>query len=215
MAELRVWLIRHGESESNVGGPSSTPGETPLTPIGFRQAVRLARAVPEPPSLIVTSPYRRAQQTAQPAVDRFPHARHEVWPVEEFTYLGSLEGRSTTVQERRPHVQAYWNRADPELRDAGAESFADLVSRVRTCLRRLGEHRPGPVLVLTHEVFVKCVMWMLLTQPGAADRRAMRGFRDFHLATRIANCTGVELRSTEGERFDLVPNRVAWSTPPG
>ncbi|WP_231950811.1 histidine phosphatase family protein [Allokutzneria albata] len=214
MAELRVWLIRHGESESNVGGPSSSPGETPLTAIGHRQAVQLARAMPVPPELIVTSPYRRARQTAQPAAERFPDTPREVWPVQEFTYLGSLEGRSTTVQERRPYVQAYWNRADPELREGGAESFTDLVGRVRTFLVRLGKNGPGPIIVFTHEVFIKCVMWVLLDQPGTIDRRAMLGFRGFHDGNTVANCTGVELRSTEGERFDLLPNRVAWSPPP-
>ncbi|MCP3802621.1 histidine phosphatase family protein [Allokutzneria sp. A3M-2-11 16] len=214
MAELRVWLIRHGESDSNVGGPSSTPGETPLTAIGHRQAAQLARAIPVPPGLIVSSPYWRARQTAQPAMDRFPGTPSEVWPVQEFTHLGSLDGRSTTVQERRPYVQAYWNRADPDLREGGAESFADLVARVRDCLARLGKHRPGPIMVFTHENFIKCVMWVLLNQPGAIDRRAMLSFREFHDSNTVANCTGVELRSTESGRFVLLPHRIAWSPPP-
>src|SRR4051812_43055625 len=60
-----IWLIRHGESESNAGLPTSDTAKIALTPRGFAQAECIVAAFTRPPSLIVTSPYLRAIQSAQ------------------------------------------------------------------------------------------------------------------------------------------------------
>jgi 2,3-bisphosphoglycerate-dependent phosphoglycerate mutase len=41
-AVIRVWLIRHGQSESNAGLPSREPGASVLTPLGHWQAEQVA-----------------------------------------------------------------------------------------------------------------------------------------------------------------------------
>jgi probable phosphoglycerate mutase len=69
---VRVWLIRHGQSESNAGLPTNGPAVTPLTAIGREQAERVAGAFTEPPALIVASPFIRARQTAEPTRRCFP-----------------------------------------------------------------------------------------------------------------------------------------------
>jgi glutamine cyclotransferase len=71
---IRVFLIRHGESESNAGLASSDPGSIPLMPDGHRQAGQIARVFSDIPALIVTSPYLRARQTAQPTISGLPAA---------------------------------------------------------------------------------------------------------------------------------------------
>jgi broad specificity phosphatase PhoE len=106
---IRVFLIRHGESESNAGLPSASPGSAPLTPDGHRQARQIARVLADPPALIVTSPYLRARQTAQPTITRFPGAGYQEWPVQEFTYLAQRHGRASTAAERQPYIRAYWD----------------------------------------------------------------------------------------------------------
>jgi 2,3-bisphosphoglycerate-dependent phosphoglycerate mutase len=145
---IRVWLIRHGESESNAGLPSADPGSIPLTALGHQQAERVARALAATPALIVTSPYARARQTAQPAIRRFPAAARREWPVQEFTYLGRLRERGTTALEREPYVRAYWDRADPREAAPGAESFAGLLDRSRprrpACGVQVGGHIQAP-----------------------------------------------------------------------
>jgi hypothetical protein len=99
---IRVFLIRHGESESNAGFPSDDPESIPLTTLGHRQAEQIARVFSELPALIVTSPYLRARQTAQPTISRFPSVLCLEWPIQEFTYLGDLHGHPTTAQDRHP-----------------------------------------------------------------------------------------------------------------
>jgi len=110
---LRVFLIRHGESESNAELPSADPGSASLTPDGHRQARHIAQVLADVPALIVTSPYLWARQTAQPTISRFPQAAYEQWSVQQFTYLGDLHGRTSTAAERQPYARAYWAQADP------------------------------------------------------------------------------------------------------
>jgi 2,3-bisphosphoglycerate-dependent phosphoglycerate mutase len=175
-----------------------------LTERGREQAARIAATMPEPPALIVTSPYPRAAQTAEPTTARFPDARHEEWPVQEFTFLGHLHSTPTTGRERRPHVEAYWRRADPDLSLGGAESFADLVGRARACLDRLAAQPAGPVAVFTHGLFVRAVLWTMLTGVTTADQAGMRAFHRFAGGITVPNCAVVELRFPEGATPHLV-----------
>jgi 2,3-bisphosphoglycerate-dependent phosphoglycerate mutase len=191
----RVWLIRHGESESNAGLSSSVPGSSPLTVLGRQQAERIALAFPDDPALIVTSPFIRARQTAQPTISRFPRAECQEWPVQEFTYLGELHGRTMTPEEREPHVQAYWKRSDPDDARGGGESFAGLLRRVTDCLSRLAAPRPGPVAVFTHGYFMRAVVWSLLAGVSIPDGPQMRNFRSFAQTYLIPNGSVVELRT--------------------
>lgn len=208
-AVIRVWLIRHGQSESNAGLPSKEPGSSVLTALGHWQAEQVARAFAQAPALIVTSPYRRARQTAEPSIQRFPAAGGAQWPVQEFTYLGDLRKRAMTSAEREPYVQAYWERSDPKEASGGAESFADLVRRSRDFLDRLSTQPRGPVAVFTHGLFMRAVAWSLLsgvTVPSAAD---MADFRRFAAGYRTPNGCVVELRTRPGRP---VPSLMGGST---
>jgi probable phosphoglycerate mutase len=192
---IRVFLIRHGESESNAGLLSADPGSAPLTLDGHRQARRVARVLADVPALIVTSPYLRARQTAQPTISRFPGATCQEWPVQEFTYLGHPHGRrGSTPGERQPYARAYWDRADPHHASPGAESFTGLLRRTAAFLDRLSAQKSGPVVVFTHGLFMRAVAWSLLTgitTPGQDQMRSFRRFADHYL---IPNAGVIELR---------------------
>jgi 2,3-bisphosphoglycerate-dependent phosphoglycerate mutase len=190
----RAWLIRHGQSETNAGGPSSDPAAVPLTPLGHWQAEQVAAAFAGAPALIVTSPYLRARQTVEPTISRFPAVAGQEWPVQEFTYLGELHGRTMTSDEREPYARAYWSRSDPQLATNGAESFADLLRRVTDFLARLRAQGPGPVAVFTHGIFMRAVAWAVvtgITAPSGDDMRHFRRFADSYL---VPNGSVVELR---------------------
>lgn len=188
---MRAWLIRHGESESNAGGSSSFPGETPLTNLGWWQASQVAADLREP-ALIVTSPYKRAQQSAEPTRARFPHVPCEEWAVQEFTYLGDLRGRRMTRLDRLPYVEAYWKRADPFEVIGEAESFAGFLNRVTDFLKQL-DTQDGPVAVFTHELFIQAVLWSIREQVSTVDSEVMRAFRRYADEAKVPNCAITEL----------------------
>ena len=82
-----IWMIRHGESESNAGLVTSEPAAITLTARGRVQAGYVAAAFPSPPALIITSPFERAKETAQPTLSRFPDSAVEEWPIQELSLI--------------------------------------------------------------------------------------------------------------------------------
>ncbi len=201
-----IWLIRHGESESNAGLITADAGSSALTARGQAQAEAVVRLFPKAPALIITSPYVRTALTAAPLRRRFPATPHEEWPVQEFTYLDAEQRRNTTLQQREPWVAAYWERSDPTFRDGlGAESFADLLERVQTFRTRLNRLQADPVVVFSHGHFLAAVLWTLLAPPHGSLSHAMRQFRHFIHALALPNAAAVKLAVEDGA--------VAWISP--
>jgi broad specificity phosphatase PhoE len=175
-----IWLIRHGESESNAGLPTSDTSKIVLTARGHAQAGCVAEAFARPPDLIVASPYLRARQSAEPTLARFPPARTEEWQVHEYTYLSLASRHNTTLQGRKPQIDAYWERCDPQYIDGdGAESFAALVIRARQTLERIGRLDDDFVAIFTHGLFIRTLLWVQLADPVEIDAATMLRYRGF------------------------------------
>jgi broad specificity phosphatase PhoE len=137
----KVKLVRHGESAANAGAATFDHANIPLTEVGIEQAKRVAQSVVCAPELIVSSPFSRAQATADATIFVFPDAPFEIWPIEEFTYLNPTRCVNTTVGQRKAWVDEYWASADPSYIDGeGAESFLEFVGRVRSFIDRLATH---------------------------------------------------------------------------
>ena len=75
---MRAVFIRHGQSTGNAGLPCHDLARIELTELGWQQARSAAASWTETPSLIVTSPFLRTEQTATPTVARFPNVPVEV-----------------------------------------------------------------------------------------------------------------------------------------
>ena len=69
---MRAVFVRHGQSTGNAGLPCHDLASIELTELGWSQARQVAGGCKERPSMIVTSPYLRTQQTAAPTIERFP-----------------------------------------------------------------------------------------------------------------------------------------------
>lgn len=63
----RLILVRHGESEGNRDRTFTQSADVPLTAVGREQAAATAKQIEQrfKPSRLVSSPYTRAQQTAE------------------------------------------------------------------------------------------------------------------------------------------------------
>lgn len=186
---MSIWIIRHAQSQSNAGMPTIGPHDNGLSELGYLQAKCIPEALKQPPDLIVTSPYLRTQLTAQPLIAQFPHVPVDVWQVQEFTHLTLPLDQPTTPLIRRPLTQAYWERCDPDYVDgANAESFVQLMARVRTALGQF-QQQSGFVVVFSHGLFIKAMLWQILAAPTVIDAVAMRRFYGFLQAFRVPNAS--------------------------
>jgi broad specificity phosphatase PhoE len=174
-----VWFIRHGESIANAGARTVEASGYELTPLGFRQAEQVARALPEAPDLIVHSPYVRAKQTAEPSIRRFANISTIEWPVQEVQYLDPAKCVGTTQDERRAMSLEYWDRCDPEHAEPNAESFVVFIERVRQSLAGFSQRHERRTFVFSHGQFMSAAAWLILSRPAVIDSVAMRRFYQF------------------------------------
>jgi broad specificity phosphatase PhoE len=157
-----LFLVRHGQTAENARGLLLGRQDPPLSEVGRRQAAALARVLPT--AHVVSSPLRRARQTAEAFGE--PVVVDERWI--ELDY-GDLDGRRP--EEVSHDVWARW-RTDTSFVPAGGESLAALGNRVRSACEELGaaaaEH---DVVVVTHVSPIKAaVAWALAVDDNVAWR---------------------------------------------
>ena len=214
---LNVWFIRHAQSQANAGERTVDPALIELTALGREQAAHIPALFDRAPDLVVSSPYLRALQTANYLTRRFPDVPQETWPVQEFTYLDRGRCRDTTLAERIPMAREYWDRNDPHHVDGeGAESFAELMGRVDTMWKRLGEQHAGKwVVIFAHAQFVRASIWHWLYEGPKVSALGMKRFRSFLTAFPIMNGSVLKARH-DGEfwqgaaRVDHIPKHL-WT----
>jgi broad specificity phosphatase PhoE len=181
----RLWLVRHGESAGNVARDDAhaaglshidiadRDADVPLSPLGRRQATALGRwmaAQPaaDRPEVVLSSPYRRACETAELireagglAPDSPKTVVDERLREREFGILDRLT--RTGIEQLFPEQAAHRARLGKFYhRPPGGESWCDVILRLRSAVDTLSLHYPGRrVLVVGHEVVVLCLRYLL------------------------------------------------------
>jgi broad specificity phosphatase PhoE len=159
---------------------------TPLTPAGLRQAEAVAASLETAPGRFIVSPYVRAQQTSRPARAKFPGAPLEEWPVQEFTFLPASAYHGTTLAERQPAEDAYWQANDPRVvLGDGAESFDAFFARVADARARLEALECDSVIVFSHKKVVTALLWCWLSGLPSSGAARMSHFRNFDRAAQL------------------------------
>ena len=178
-----AWFIRHAESEANAGLATTHPTCVKLTNQGYKQAEHIADAFKKQPDTIITSPFIRTQQTANPTMSRFPQSRHSVWQIQEFTYHSLSGYQNTTIEQRRPIAEAYWQREDPFYVDGkGAESFSQFMGRVQKNLSKLIALNNDFTAIFSHEQFIRAILWTVYigNETAAKYSESSEGMAQFH-----------------------------------
>ena len=196
-----IRFLRHAESAANAGLPTSDPGGIPLTEKGKAAAELAALEYDGPtPELIVVSPYLRAKQTAVPFIARFPAAKVETWPVQEFTYISPAYCVGTTHADRSPMVEAYWRKALPGYVDGPrAESFEGFIARVTDSLAKLREREEENGLVVCHGIFMQAAEFYQRQNENPSDPESMRRFRLYMLENPVPNLGILDFTGTFSE----------------
>jgi len=197
-----LWVVRHGESAGNVARDlaesqgleqldlSHRDIDVPLSDLGRRQAEALGRWIggqPEEdrPTVVWASPYVRARQTAELALQAagldIPTVVDERLREREFGVLDGLTRLGITAQfpdesQRRSMIGKFYHRPP------GGESWVDVALRLRAVLDEIRiDARGERVMVMAHQVVV------LLTR-YVVEGLDERGVLDIDRQGDVANC---------------------------
>lgn len=192
-----IWFFRHAQSMANAdknfrADDFSIPSVS-LSPEGLKQAEELINSFSVAPELIITSSYTRTRQTAAPLLKKYKNVPREEWSIQEFTYLSLERCFNTTMLDRRPWVEKYWEKSNPlHLDGDGAERFVDFISRVKNTIENLKNRKEGFIVLFSHEYTIAAVKYLLEKKPEEITPKEMREFREYFLSNRIPNATKVE-----------------------
>jgi probable phosphoglycerate mutase len=142
--------MRHGQSQANADQVIAGSHDSPLSPIGTRQAEYAGDTAKQyfGFDLIVTSPMSRAQGTAQIVAQRIGYPADKILVVDDLRErnLGSVEGDTYDM-----HARA---RKDGNYEDAenvpGVEPITELYARMEGVLRQLQARPEQRILVIAH-----------------------------------------------------------------
>jgi probable phosphoglycerate mutase len=165
----RLLLLRHGETPLSVDRRFSGRGDAVLTARGEGQAkAAAARLSSYDISAVVSSPLRRAVQTAQAVADALGI---EVAVDDGFaeTDFGEWEGLTfAEIRERWPKEMAAW-LADPDVAPPGGESFTATFARVQQARDKVvATYAGATVVVVSHVTPIKTLLRQALDAPPHA-----------------------------------------------
>jgi broad specificity phosphatase PhoE len=156
-------LVRHGRTETNAAGLLLGRADPPLDDVGRAQVDAVAARLGSPLGMIVSSPLRRARETAARLAAGPDHGVpvdvvvDERWI--ELDY-GAYEG--VPFGDVPVDVWAHW-RTDPSYAPPDGESLGTLAARVaQACESLVDLARNGEVVVVTHVSPIKAALaWAL------------------------------------------------------
>lgn len=217
----RLWIVRHGQSAGNVARDtaessgyelidlSTRDADTPLSTLGEQQSEALAQwfgqlAEPNRPTVLMSSPFLRAQQTCQAVASALGADRADIHVDErlrekEFGILDrytrhGIHSKFPELAAQRALVGKFY------FRPPGGESWCDVILRLRSMVQVLRRDHAGEnVLIVAHQVIVNCFRYLLECLDEAQileiDRRAD-----------VPNCSITEygLCLDDGSRFGLI-----------
>ena len=176
-----LWIIRHGESTSNIARQTAESSKSseiifpereadvPLSEFGRAQSAAPGKwfaAQPEKPTIIYSSPFERTLETTkiiqEAAALKNVEIRlderlreRELGVFDRLTKLGAMQKFPDECARRERDGKFYH-------RPAGGESWIDVCARLRSFIETdLSKLENEKVLIVTHEVVVHCFRYIL------------------------------------------------------
>ena len=226
----QLQLVRHAESTGNVARDEATRRRLPFIDIaardmdvelsdrGRRQAEALGRwfeQTDKAPDVVLTSPYARAEQTAEALTAGWGSTLvlDERLREREFGILDRLTRRG--IEERYPeeaaargHLGKFYHRP------AGGESWCDVAARVRSVLDTISRQYAGQhVIVVSHEVVVLMFCYVLqhLREAEVLELGRSRPLANCSITTFRAEADATEMELVEfgaTTALDVSPEQV-------
>ena len=199
-------LVRHGETEWSASGQHTSITDLPLTEAGRRQATAVRQVLGDlTPALVLSSPRRRALETAELAGLRVDDTTEDLaeW------FYGAYEGKTTSEIRAEQPEWTIW-RDGP--RDG--ETAADVQQRADRILGRAikvlqsapqtAAEGDGPVVLIGHGHFSRVLGARWIGLPASAGGNLLLG-------TAAPSLLGVQYGLPVIDRWNL-PNPAAEET---
>lgn len=206
----RLWIIRHGQSSGNVArdaahearldriGISGRDVDVPLSPLGEQQSRALGHwfsqgGEEERPDILLSSPYRRALQTARLFREAGGAAHDERICLDERLRekeFGILDGLTRSGIANAFPDQADFRKILGKFyhRPPGGESWCDVILRLRSVLDTVSLHyAERRVMIFAHQVVVLCLRYIIENHDEAT-------ILDIDREGDVANCSVTEYR---------------------
>ncbi|ASG63874.1 alpha-ribazole phosphatase [Kluyvera genomosp. 3] len=183
---MKLWLVRHGETEANVAGLYSGHAPTPLTAKGQQQAQRLGEMLRQVPfDHALCSGLERTQHTARLLLGErnIPLTAN---PLLNEMFFGDWEmrhHRDLQVEDKENYAAwcADWQHAAP----TNGEGFPDFSRRVADFANELAHYPYQNLLIVSHQGVLSLLTARLLGMPTAS----MWHFRIDHGAWSVIDFT--------------------------
>jgi probable phosphoglycerate mutase len=176
---MELLWVRHGEPERIAPG-LGVPADPPLTPVGREQAQRLAAwLAPEPIDAVISSPLRRATETAAPIADRHGLVVEVVDGLIEYDatsdhYIPAEELSATKDERWLAMIEGRWE-------SFGADPPEVFVARIAMTVDRLVERFAGQrVVAVCHGGVVNVALGLVLGIGGDRPLWFEPGYSSLH-----------------------------------
>lgn len=167
---MRLWLVRHGETEANVAGLYSGHAPTPLTERGIAQAQTLGTLLRNVPvDNVLCSELERARHTTQLILgDREVPVRNI--PELNEMFFGDWEMRHHRDLAREDAENyAVWCNDWQNSTPTNGEGFQAFSQRVERFIAQLADYKTCQnLLVVSHQGVLSVLIARLLSMPAAA-----------------------------------------------
>jgi broad specificity phosphatase PhoE len=155
-------LVRHAEPVRTVAGTVDGPADPGLTPLGFEQAQRLADWLAhEAVDAVLSSPMRRARETAEPLAARLGL---EVEIVEGLVEYDATSDDYIPMDELQASGDPRWAAmVEGRWEEFGADPAHVFKARVAQAVEEIiGEHAGRRVVAVCHGGVVNCALASIL-----------------------------------------------------
>jgi len=165
--QVKLWLIRHGETEWSLSGQHTGRTDIPLTEKGRERATAIRDYLCHQAfSLVLTSPRQRAQETCR--IAGYADVAQIDPDLSEWDY-GVYEGRTTADIRKDEPTWSVWKS---ELN--GGETLAQVSARAQAVIER-SVAAGGHVALFSHGHFLRIFAATWLGLPPDSGRMLMLG----------------------------------------
>ena len=161
---MKLFFIRHGQTDWNVEGRIQGSKDIELNETGIRQAEELGRKIVDSEykfSKIYSSPKKRALKTAEILSN---YTDIEYIPIEGLQEInfGNWEGISwEDVKSKYPDEYFEWHEKRGDTKPPNGESYFEMLDRVLIALHKIIDENTDNVAIVTHSAVIMCLQCYL------------------------------------------------------